>query len=148
VFQTEISNLSGYINSSNSNIVFTTGNQRISGTKTFTNVTETFLTLDIDNETINFPLNSGMNFIIPLTTSITGITFLDTPSNTTYSFTLRIDYSGDYSIIWPIGTPGGILWPNDTAPTLTSVSQKTDLFTFLTYDGGNNFYGFVSAQNF
>ena len=33
----KINNLSGYINSSNSNIVFTTGNQLISGVKTFAN---------------------------------------------------------------------------------------------------------------
>jgi outer membrane murein-binding lipoprotein Lpp len=33
--QSNINNLSGYINSTNSNIVFTTGNQTISGTKTF-----------------------------------------------------------------------------------------------------------------
>jgi hypothetical protein len=32
---TKIDNLSGYVNSSNSNIVFTTGNQLINGTKTF-----------------------------------------------------------------------------------------------------------------
>jgi len=34
---TKINNLSGYINSSSSNIVFTTGNQTISGVKNFTN---------------------------------------------------------------------------------------------------------------
>ena len=37
--QTNINNLSGYINSSSSNIVFTTGNQTISGNKTFIGVT-------------------------------------------------------------------------------------------------------------
>ena len=36
---TKINNLSGYINSTGSNIVFTTGNQNIGGNKTFTGVT-------------------------------------------------------------------------------------------------------------
>ena len=48
---TRINNLSGYINSTSSNIVFTTGNQNISGTKTFTNGT---LNISIK------PQNSGL----------------------------------------------------------------------------------------
>ena len=124
-----------------------TGNQTISGTKTFTNVTESFSTLNISSQTINFPLNSGMNFILPLTTGITGITFSNTPTNT-FSFTLRVDYSGAHAIVWPTGTPGKILWPSNTAPTLTSVSGKEDLFTFLTYNSGTEFFGITSAQNY
>ena len=124
-----------------------TGDQSISGTKTFTNVTESFSTLNISSQTINFPLNSGMNFILPLTTGITGITFSNTPTNT-FSFTLRVDYSGAHSIVWPTGTPSKILWPSSTAPTLTSVSGKKDFFTFVTYNSGAEFFGFNSSQNF
>ena len=128
-------------------IVYTTGNQTISDTKNFATTTESLLILSITNQTINFPLNSGMNFILPFTTGVTGITFSNTPTNT-YSFTLRVDYSGAHAIVWPTGTPGRVFWPSNTAPTLTSVSGKEDLFTFLTYNSGTEFFGVTSAQNY
>jgi hypothetical protein len=129
------------------NLVYNTGNQTISGIKTFITVNESFLVLSITNQTINIPLNSGMNFILPLTTGITGVVFSNAPSNL-FSFTLRVDYSGVHSVIWPTGIPGRILWPGGTAPTLTSISGKEDLFTFLTYNSGTEFFGIASAQNF
>ena len=137
-------NPSGFITSQN--IVYTTGQQDISGLKNFTNVTETFLSLNIINQTINFPLNSGMNFILPLTTGITGITFSNVPSNI-YSFTLRVDYSGAHAIVWPVGL-GGVLWPGNTAPTLTTTVGREDFFSFLTYTSGQEFFGFNIGQNY
>jgi hypothetical protein len=127
-------------------IVGTTGNQTISGIKTFITVNESFSALSITNQTINFPLDSGMNFVLPLTTGITGITFSNAPTNT-YSFTLRVDYSGAHAIVWPSGF-GGILWPNNTAPTLTTTVGREDFFSFLTYTSGQEFFGFNIGQNY
>jgi hypothetical protein len=124
-----------------------TGDQTISGIKTFITVNESFSVLSITNQTINFPLNSGMNFVLPLTTGITGITFSNTPTNT-YSFTLRVDYSGAHSIVWPTGTIGRVLWPNNTAPTLTTTVGREDFFSFLTYTSGQEFFGFTAGQNY
>ena len=123
-----------------------TGDQTISGIKTFITVNESFSVLSITNQTINFPLNSGMNFILPLTTGITGITFSNTPTNT-FSFTLRVDYSGAHAIVWPSGF-GGILWPNNTAPTLTTTVGREDFFSFITYTSGQEFFGFTAGQNY
>lgn len=129
-----------------STIVYTTGNQTISGIKTFITVNESFSVLSITNRTINIPLNSGMNFILPLTTGITGMTFSNTPTNV-YSFTLRVDYSGAHAIVWPSGF-GGILWPNNTAPTLTTTVGREDFFSFITYTSGQEFFGFTAGQNY
>lgn len=127
-------------------IVYTTGNQTISSTKNFTTVTESLSTLSIINRTVNIPLNSGMNFILPLTTGITGMTFSNTPTNV-FSFTLRVDYSGAHAIVWPSGFRG-ILWPNNTAPTLTTSVGREDFFSFLTYTSGQEFFGFTAGQNY
>lgn len=129
------------------NLVYTTDNQTVSGIKTFTTVNESFSVLSITNQTINFPLNSGMNFILPLTTGITGITFSNTPTNT-FGFTLRVDYSGTHAIVWPTGTIGRVLWPNNTAPTLTTTVGREDFFSFLTYTSGQEFFGFTAGQNY
>jgi hypothetical protein len=132
---------------SGANVIFIDNTGISSGRWDFTTVTESFSILNITNQTINIPLNSGMNFILPLTTGVTGITFSNAPTNT-YSFTLRVDYSGAHAIVWPTGTPGRVFWPSNTAPTLTSVSGKEDLFTFLTYNSGTEFFGVTSAQNY
>ena len=66
--ETTINNLSGYINSSSSNIVFTTGNQTISGVKTFTNTGVFTSGIDLNNsKLINATpdlLNVSANFNI------------------------------------------------------------------------------------
>jgi len=64
---TKINNLSGYINSPNSNIVFTTGDQSISGNKTFNNnviVTGTAIFNQIDLSDTDNILLSGVNIQI------------------------------------------------------------------------------------
>jgi len=132
---------------SGANVIFVNNTGISSGRWDFTTVTESFSILNITNQTINIPLNSGMNFILPLTTGITGITFSNTPTNT-YSFTLRVDYSGAHSIVWPTGTIGRVLWPNNTAPTLTTTVGREDFFSFLTYTSGQEFFGFTAGQNY
>lgn len=67
--QTNINNLSGYINNSSSNIVYTTGNQNISGIKTF-NDDVTFLPkASNENQIIQLGLNNaadrGVRIFIP-----------------------------------------------------------------------------------
>ena len=59
---TRIDNLSGYVNSSSSNIVFTTGNQTISGIKTFAQ-TGSFDTLSITNKKLSSYSYNSTNFI-------------------------------------------------------------------------------------
>jgi hypothetical protein len=41
-----------------------------------------------------------------------------------------------------------VKWAGGTAPTLTSTNTKVDIFTFVTWDAGTTWYGFVSGQNF
>ena len=60
--QTNINNLSGYINSTDSNIVFTTGNQTISGTKTFINNTNFSGTLNFNTANTGEVLDGQMNW--------------------------------------------------------------------------------------
>jgi hypothetical protein len=66
------------------------------------------------------------------TKSINGnstFTVSNVPSSRAYSFTLELVHTSG-SITWF----SGVIWPNGTAPTLTT--GKTHLFIFLTDDGG------------
>jgi hypothetical protein len=47
------------------------------------------------------------------------------------------------TVSWPVN----FYWPSGTAPTLTSVNGKKDLFFFFTHDGGTNWYALTSGQN-
>lgn len=63
-------------------------------------------------------------------------------SGVSIAFTLIITNGGVFT-----ATFTGVKWAAATAPTLTSGSNKVDVFTFLTIDGGTTWYGFVGGQN-
>lgn len=94
--------------------------------------------------TIN--LNNGNVFNITLTGNCE-FTFSNPPaSGTAGSFTLILsqDGTGSRTVTWP----GAVTWPGGTAPTITATANKTDILTFLTVDGGTEWYGVMAAQNF
>ena len=41
--------------------------------------------------------------------------------------------------------PAGVLWASGIAPTLTAAPGASDIFTFFTYDGGNQWFGFLAG---
>jgi len=63
-------------------------------------------------------------------TGATTFTFTNVPTGVAYAFTFEVTLNGSNAITWP----GTVKWPLDTAPTLTD--GKTQLFTFITDDGG------------
>ena len=73
---------------------------------------------------------SAGNYFTKTITGPTTFTFSNVPTSVVYSFTMEVTLNGSNSITWPIS----VKWPLDTAPTLTDA--KTQLFTFITDDGG------------
>lgn len=61
------------------------------------------------------------------------------------SFTLELvqDATGSRTVTWP----GTVRWAGGTAPTLTTTANKSDVFTFASFDG-STWRGFVAGQNF
>lgn len=49
-----------------------------------------------------------------------------------------------YTITWG----ASIKWPSGTPPTLTAGVGKIDIFTFVSYNGGSTWFGFVGGQNY
>tara|TARA_B100000902_G_scaffold2515_1_gene3181 strand:- start:524 stop:1297 length:774 start_codon:yes stop_codon:yes gene_type:complete len=70
------------------------------------------------------------NYFTKTITGSTTFTFSNVPGSCVYSFTMEVTCNGSNSITWP----AAVKWPLDTAPTLTD--GKTQLFTFITDDGG------------
>ncbi len=75
------------------------------------------------------------NFFTKTITGATTFTFDSVPTGVEYSFTLEVTLNGSNAITWP----ASVKWNADTAPTITD--GKTQLFMFLTTNGGTRWRG-------
>ena len=39
-------------------------------------------------------------------------------------------------------------WPGGVLPIVTPVADKTDIYSFMTFDGGASLFGVIGGQNF
>ena len=78
---------------------------------------------------------SAGNYFTKTITGATTFTFDNVPTGVAYTFTMEVTLNGSNAITWP----GTVKWPADTAPSITD--GKTQLFVFLTDDGGTRWRG-------
>ena len=84
---------------------------------------------------------SAGNYFTKTITGATTFTFTNVPSGVSYTFTMEVTLNGSNAITWP----ASVKWPLDTAPTISDA--KTQLFTFITDDGGTTWRGALSQQD-
>jgi len=88
-------------------------------------------------------MRDGTNFTHTLSENVTYTFSNPASSGLTSSFTLKVTQdSTARTITWPTSVD----WAAATAPTLTTTSGGVDVFCFITYDGGTNWYGFTAGQ--
>jgi hypothetical protein len=94
---------------------------------------------------LTLDLNVANIFTVTLSESITSIVISNVPSSgIVTSFTLILTYtSTSVSITWPLTFD----WPSGSTPTLTNSNGKKDIFSFVSEDGGTNWYAFNGGQN-
>ena len=78
---------------------------------------------------------SAGNYFTKTITGATTFTFTNVPAGVAYTFTMEVTLNGSNAITWP----ASVKWPADTAPTITD--GKTQLFVFITDDGGTRWRG-------
>jgi hypothetical protein len=84
---------------------------------------------------LNVDCSTG-NYFTKLVPGSSTFTFSNVPeAGFMYAFTLKVITTGAWTLTWP----PNVKWPGLTPPTLTST--RTHFFTFLTDDGGKNWYG-------
>lgn len=107
---------------------------------------ETVTTPAISTGTLTLDLSGSNVFVVTLNANITTLTISNpAASGTASSFTLVLAANGTaYTVTWP----ASVLWAGGTAPTLTSTNGKSDVFTFVTTNGGTSYLAFKSGQNF
>jgi hypothetical protein len=106
---------------------------------------ETLVTANTST-TYTIDLESGNVFNLTLTGDCT-YTFSNPPaSGSAGAFTLiqNQDGTGSRTVTWP----ASVEWAGGSAPAITSTASSTDVFTFITTDGGTTWYGFTGGQDF
>jgi hypothetical protein len=111
------------------------------------NYTEVVATPTISAGTLTLDLSTATHFGVTLDANITTLTISNVPNpgGAATSFTVRFIADGTLrTISWP----ASVVWPSGVAPTMTSTNNKADFMTFISYNGGTTWYGFVGGQNF
>ena len=132
----------------NSNLTYNSSTNTLS----CSNVTTTLINY---GETVNVVGNTGTaatinlangNFVTATLTGNCTFTFTTGLSSGAISFTLVLtnDGTAGRSIVWP----AAVKWPNGTTPVRTSDANKTDVYTFFTYDNGTTWWGNLSLYNY
>lgn len=113
---------------------------------TLKNYKEIYSSPTISAGTLTLDLNNGNIFNVNLNAAILNLTISNIPSSSfVANFTLVFTADGTArGVSWP----GSIKWPGATPPTITTTNGKKDTFSFVTLDGGTNWYGFIGGQNF
>jgi hypothetical protein len=120
----------------------TTWTRDLAGVRT---LNETSGSASISLGVLTLDLSTATTFYVSLNASITTLTISNAQSTNTSAFTLIFTADGTpRSVTWG----ASIVWPGGTAPTLTSTNLKSDVFSFVTLNGGTTWYGFTGGQNF
>ncbi len=104
---------------------------------------------------VTFDLSEAQNFTLTATENVNYFVITNTPSETS-SFTVKIDQDGTGSRVVDIDdfrTSGGsaipVYWSaGGVLPIVTPTANRSDIYTFKTFDGGSTWYGIVVGQNF
>lgn len=111
----------------------------------FLTYSETKTAPAIAGGSLTLNLDLGSHFVVSLNQNVNLAFSNPSSSAVAGSFTLAFTNDGTVrTVTWP----GSVRWPAGLAPTMTGTLNKVDVFTFLSYDGGTNWYGFVGGQNF
>ena len=85
-------------------------------------------------------LTSGNVFSYTPTADTTFVFSNPPTTGTAYGFTLKITPSATVTLTWP----ASVDWAGGTAPDAPA-SGATNVYTFLTQDGGTTYYGFLAG---
>jgi hypothetical protein len=127
----------------------------VEGTLRIKTSREAVETLSIASNVVTVDLSRAQNFLLTATANVNQFTITNPPGEAS-SFTIKItqDATGGRVIdIDDFRTAGGSLIPvfwsgGGVIPIVTPTANRSDIYTFKTFDGGSTWYGVVVGQNF
>jgi len=98
------------------------------------------------NNKVTLNLNTGNTFSINLNANVTEFILTNAPSAGTYTITLAIKNTGNFTVAWNTFDNQTVKWAGGGTPTMTTGATKTDIYC-LTYIA-QTWYGFIGGQSF
>ena len=108
----------------------------------------------VSSNNVNIDLTRGQTFTLTPSAAVNQFTLLNVPASSSTTFTIKIEQgaTGRSVGIDTFKTSGGatipVKWPGGVAPVVTTTASATDIYSFITFDGGSTLYGVVGGQNF
>ena len=122
----------------------------------FKTYSEQVSALSISANNVNVDLSQAQTFTLTVTSAVNQITIFNCPSGST-SFNILVTQGSTAYAVAGISTyfknnVGGnvnVYWSGGgVKPIVTTIANKTDIYSFKTFDGGSSWYGVVGGQNF
>jgi len=126
----------------------------IEGSTKFKTYSEYVEELDISGGNVNVDLSVAQSFTLTVDEEVTQFTLLNPPSGATaFSILITQDSTGYPVAISAFKDSGGsaitLKFPaGGVVPIVTNVANKSDIYSFKTFDGGSTLFGVVGGQNF
>lgn len=122
-----------------------TGNLTVNGTTFANNISEVSTNTTIVNNTVVLNLAAASIFNITLNSVIATLQLTNVQASgfSTSFVVVFTGFGASYPVVWP----SNFKWPSGTAPTITSTSNKKDVYLFFTVDGGISWQAFIAGQN-
>ncbi len=98
-----------------------------------------------NTSSIVIDVSQGGMLALTLNATITSFSVINWPVAGIFGrLVIEVTNNGSFNITsWP----GSTIWPNGTAPNVTSGAGAKDTYLLTSSDGGNNFRGYIIAQN-
>jgi hypothetical protein len=128
----------------------------IEGHTRFKTYSENVGILTISSGVVSVDLSTAQTFELSLTSNVTQFTILNPPSGST-AFTIKVaqDAIGGRTVVGLdtfknlSGANIPVYWSaGGVVPGVTTTANRTDIYSFKTFDSGSSFYGVVGGQNF
>ena len=125
----------------------------IEGRIRFKSSTENVEELTISSGNVDIDLSNGQTFNLNVSADVEQFTVLNPPDDAT-AFTIKITQGSTARSVGidtfknNVGTGITVYWPTGVLPVVTQVANRTDIYSFKSFDGCSSLFGVVGGQNF
>ena len=127
----------------------------VEGSLKLTNYYELPVTVTSSAGQVELDLSKGQTFELTTTEAVTDFNLTNVTASSAKTFTIKIVQNSTTAYGVGIDTfrlNGGSTfsanWPGGSVPVVTQATGATDIYSFMTFDGGTTLYGVVGGQNF